>query len=146
MGSVIDCIECTNCKCEASSDFYYKTGEEFINCTHCGYSKSYTIINRDKKINDLTDEDWKIEELKNPYGSYRLKPYKSIATQLGSFANKEEYDYFIKEVNKNEELEFCSISQLIDGKIITKIIFDNGPKIDSAGFTQEDKVNGKLKC
>ena len=34
MGSVIDYIECPNCKGEdaAVSDYYYKTGEEYIFC------------------------------------------------------------------------------------------------------------------
>ena len=42
MGSVIDYIECPNCKAEAYSDFYYKTGEEYINCNNCGYHYSAT--------------------------------------------------------------------------------------------------------
>ena len=56
MGSVIDYIECPNCKCEAYDDFYYKTGEQYINCNNCGYHYSATIINRDKNLNELTDE------------------------------------------------------------------------------------------
>lgn len=141
MGSVIDYIECPNCKQEASDDFYYKTGEEYINCGNCGYHKSVTIVNRDKQLSELTQEDWKIEELKNPYGAYRLKAYKSIATQCGSFTNKEEYDYFISEISKDIELEFCSVSRLIDGEIIKEIIIDNGPNTDSAGYTAEDRQN-----
>ena len=130
MGSVIDYIECPNCKNEASDDFYYKTGEEYINCNNCGYHRSATIINRDKKLSELTEQDWKVAELKNPYGAYRLKPYQSIATQCGSFVNKEEYDYFISEISKDVEIEFCSVSRLIDGEIVEEIIFDNGPKVD----------------
>ena len=84
MASVLDYIECPNCKHEASDDFYYKTGEEYINCGNCGYHRSATIVNRDKKLSELTEEDWKVEELKNPYGAYRLKVYHSVATQCGS--------------------------------------------------------------
>jgi uncharacterized Zn finger protein len=36
MGSVLDYIECPNCKLEAMDDFYYKTGEEYVNCGNCG--------------------------------------------------------------------------------------------------------------
>ena len=57
MGSVIDHIECPNCKQEAYSDFYYKTGEEYVNCNNCGYHRSATIVNRDKKLSELTEED-----------------------------------------------------------------------------------------
>ena len=43
MGSVIDYIECPNCKQEAFSDFYYKTGEDYINCGSCGYHYAQTL-------------------------------------------------------------------------------------------------------
>ena len=141
MGSVIDYTECPNCKQEAYSEFYYKTGEEYVICNNCGYHYSATIVNRNKKLSELTEQDWKIEEFKNPYGAYRLKGYNSIATQCGSFTNKEEYDHFISEISKELELEYCSISRLIDGKIVTEVIIDNGPEVDSAGFTKEDRQN-----
>lgn len=131
MGSVIDYIECPNCKTEAYCDFYYKTGEEYVNCNNCGYHRSATIINRDKKLSELTEEDWKIEEIKNPYGAYRLKSYQSIATQCGSFTNKEEYDYFISEISKDAKIDFCSVSRLANGKIVTEIIIDNEPKVEN---------------
>jgi hypothetical protein len=127
MASVIDYIECPNCKSEAYLDFNCRTGEQYTNCNNCGYVHSATIINRDKKLSELTEEDWKIEELKNPYGAYRLKVYHSPAVQCGSFTNKEEYDYFVSEVTKDVELQFCSVSRLVDGKIITETLCDNDP-------------------
>jgi Zn ribbon nucleic-acid-binding protein len=142
MGSVIDYIECPNCKQEAFSDFYYKTGEEYINCQHCGYHYSATIINREKKLNELTDDDWKIDELKNPYGAYRVKHYSSIATECGSLASENDYNKFCSEItsflNQENEIEFASISRFIDGSVVAEVIVDNGPKTDSAGFTMED--------
>jgi len=141
MGSVLDYIECLNCKSEASSDFYYRTGEEYINCGNCGYHFSATIVNRDKKLSELTEEDWKVEELKNPYGAYRLKSYHSIATQCGSLENEEQYNELKKTIEVNVDVEFCSVSRLIDGKIVTEMVIDNGPEIDSAGYTAEDREN-----
>ena len=141
MGSVLDYIECPNCKSEASSDFYYKTGEEYINCGNCGYHRSATIVNRDKKLSELTEQDWKVEELKNPYGAYRLKGYNSIATQCGSLANEEQYNELKKTIENDTQVEFCNVSRLIDGEIVTEIIIDNGPKVDSAGYTVEDRQN-----
>ena len=141
MGSVLDFIECPNCKHEASDDFYYKTGEEYVNCGNCGYHFSATIVNRDKKLSELTDDDWKVEELKNPYGAYRLKSYHSIATQCGSLENEEQYNELKKTIEVNVDVEFCSVSRLIDGKIVTEVIIDNGPEIDSAGYTAEDREN-----
>jgi len=141
MGSVLDFIECPNCKHEASDDFYYKTGEEYVNCGNCGYHFSATIVNRDKKLSELTEEDWKIEELKNPYGAYRLKSYHSIATQCGSLENEEQYNELKKTIEVDVNVEFCSVSRLIDGEIVTEMVIDNGPEIDSAGYTAEDREN-----
>ena len=141
MGSVSDYIECPNCKSEAFSDFYYKTGEEYLNCGNCGYHRSATIVNRDKKLSELTEDDWKFEELKTPYGAYRLKAYKSIATQCGSLENEEQYNELKKTIEVDVDVEFCSVSRLIDGEIVTEVIIDNGPEVDSAGYTAEDRKN-----
>ena len=139
MGSVINFIECPNCKEEAFSDFYYKTGEEIVNCNNCGYHKSVTIVNRDKKLFELTEDDWKVIELKNPFGAYKLKVYHNPGFQYGSLENEEQYNNF-KTVNEVDvEIEFCSISRLIDGKIVTELLIDNGTKVDSSGFTIEDR-------
>lgn len=139
MGSVIDYIECPNCKQEAFSDFYYKTGEDYINCGNCGYHRSATIVNRDKKLSELTEDDWKVEELKNPYGAYRLKVYHSVATQCGSLENEEQFNELKKTIEDDMEVEFCSVSKFINGEIVIEMIVDNGPKVDSAGFTIEDR-------
>ena len=139
MGSVLDFIECPNCKHEASDDFYYKTGEEYVNCGNCGYHRSATIVNRDKKLSELTEEDWKVKELKNPYGAYRLKVYHSVATQCGSLENEDQFNELKKTIEDDMEVEFCSVSKFINGEIVTEMIVDNGPKVDSAGFTIEDR-------
>ena len=128
MGSVIDYIECPNCKTEAMSDFYYKTGEEYINCNNCGYHRSATIINRDKNLNELTESDWNIEELKNPFGAYRLKVYHSVATQCGSLENETQYNDLKKNIEADVEIEYCSVSRFIDNKIVEELLINNSPK------------------
>lgn len=123
MGSVIDYIECPNCKSEAYSDFYYKTGEEYINCSYCGYYFSAEIINRDKKLSELTDEDWKITELKNPYGSFRMKSVGSVGRLVGTIDTEEAYKELINSAGGDETIESLEISRLVNGKIIVdKII------------------------
>lgn len=141
MGSVIDYIECPNCKEEAFSDYYYKTGEEYINCNNCGYHYSTTILNRDKKLSELTEEDWKVEELKNPYGAYRIKYYDSVATQCGSLTDESDYGELRQHLSNNESVEFASVSRFLDGQITTEVLIDNGPETDSAGFTEQDRNN-----
>jgi len=125
MGSIIDHIECPNCKAEAHSDFYYKSGEEYINCNNCGYHYSATIKSRDKRLDELTDEDWNIQECISPFGAYRLKYKESVSTQCGSLRNEAEWNELVKEVQADVEypnVEMFILSQLIEGKIVESII------------------------
>ena len=125
MGSVIDYIECKNCKQEAVSDFYYKTGEEYVNCQSCGYHYSASIKNRDKKLNELTEVDWDIKEIKNPYGSFKFKVAGDVITCCGTLQDSKDADDFrvSMKLEYQGHIEFAEISRLIDGKIeIEKII------------------------
>ena len=134
MASVLDFIECPHCGQDASLDFYWKTGEEFVDCNNCGYHKSVTIINRDKELSELTEADYVVKELKNPYGAYRLKLSTDIGCLCGSFADKEQYDYFCSEIIKEQDLEYCSTSRFVDGQIVTEVIVDNRPTEDKEPF------------
>lgn len=125
MGSVLDYINCPNCGHEAYDDFYYKTGEEYINCQNCGYHKSATIINREKLLTELTDEDWEIIELKNPYGAYRLKMISEVATSCGSVETEEAFEDIKKAVAQMENVEYFSLSRLIGDEIILEVIYEN---------------------
>jgi Zn ribbon nucleic-acid-binding protein len=140
MGSVIDNIECPNCKNEAFMDFYYKTGEEYVSCNNCGYRYSQVIINRDKNLSELTKDDWQIEEIK-PYAATRLKHYGDLGTYCGVVEGKVQYDEFVDFCKSIDTIEYASTSRLVDGEIVSEIIIDNGPEIDSAGYTIEDRKN-----
>jgi len=140
MGSVIDYIECPNCKAEAFSDFYYKTGEEYINCNNCGYHRSATIINRDKALNELTDEDWEITELRNPYGAYRLKMIGDIGTSCGSMEDEDGYHAVKKAVAQMENVEYFSVNRLINGEIINEIIYESEQEGSGDRDTTEQDV------
>ena len=125
MGSIIDYIECSNCKTEAHSDFYYKSGEEYINCNNCGYYYSATIKSRDKTYSELTEEDWNIQECVSPFGAYRLKYKESVNTQCGSLRNEAEWKGLVKEIQDDvhySNVEIFTLSQLIEGKIIVEHI------------------------
>ena len=125
MGSVIDYIECPNCGYEAMDDFYYKTGEEYINCQNCGYHKSATIINRDKALTELTEVDWEIHELKNPYGAYRIHIRGDAGTTCGSVETEEAFEDVKKAVAEMENVEYFALSRLVDGEILVEYIIDN---------------------
>ena len=125
MGSVIDYIECPNCKAEAHSDFYYKSGEEYINCNNCGYYYSATIKSRDKAYSELTDEDWNIQECISPFGAYHLKYKNEIGTTCGSLRNEAEWNELVKNVKEDDQysqVEYFQLSQFIEGQIVTQHI------------------------
>ena len=124
MGSVLDFIECPNCKHEASDDFYYKTGEEYIFCQNCGYHKSATIINRDKAFNELTDADWEIKENKHPYCAYRVSTYGSIGYYCGSLSSEQEFNDLRVDISNDPEINYFSVSRFVDGEIKEEILIN----------------------
>jgi Zn ribbon nucleic-acid-binding protein len=146
MASVLDYIECPNCEQEAFSDFYYKTGEEYVNCNNCGYHYSATIKDRTKSLNELDEDDFEIVELKNPFGAYRIKFYDSPGYTCGSLESEEQLNELKSELEESIhagiEIEYFQVSRFIDGQIKVETIIDNGPKTDSAGFTAEDRFEG----
>lgn len=129
MGSVIDYIECPNCKQDAVSDYYYKTGEEYINCNSCGYHYSF-VIKRDSegnmiKINeskDLAIDNVVREEklFENPYGAYSIK-FDNNARSCGTLETKKNYDEFVSEIvsfiNQEHNIQEVIVSRLINGEI-----------------------------
>lgn len=125
MGSVIDYIDCPNCGTEAFSDFYYKTGEEYVMCSNCGYHKSITIKDRDKLLNELTEDDWEIVEIANPFGSYSIKTYQSVGTQLGTLETEQQYNELKQNISDDVEIEWCRVSRLVDGDIVIEMLIDN---------------------
>ena len=149
MGSVLDYIECPNCGQEAYSDFYYKTGEEYVNCQNCGYHYSATYKTDDKGnyiTQDGTDNYtldnlvMEINEIKNPYGAYQIKQYDAIGYECGSLESEEDFITLLANLRELDSIETFTVNRLIDGKITTIEVIDNGPKIDSAGYTAEDNM------
>ncbi len=125
MGSVIDCIDCPNCKSpECHTDFYYKTGEEYTFCPECGYTKQIHIVNRDKPYHELTQEDWRIDEVSKPWGSYRIKEIGMVGSTVGTLVNEEDYKYVLGQVVANlESVDEFSLSRLVDGKVVkTRVV------------------------
>jgi len=147
MGSVIDHIECPNCGHEAFSDFYYKTGEEYVNCQNCGYHYS-AQYKRDDEGNYVTKDGtdnyefenliMETKELKNPYGAYRIRYYNSVAYHCGAMEDENDFKELKEQIMELDNIEYFSVSRLIGDDIVEEILLDNGPKVDSAGFAAED--------
>lgn len=128
MASVLTEIECPNCGHEATDDFYYKTGEEYIYCKHCGYTKQRYIKFHDKTIEELTENDWQFNELKKPYGAVTLIYKNSDFASCGTVADLREYNEFKHNVEMmTPELRYASVSRFINGKIVEEILLNTNP-------------------
>lgn len=127
-------MECPNCKQDAcASDFYYKTGEEYLNCGDCGYHKSATIKeeSRTKRLDELRKEDWDINEVSDPWGCYRIKETGNTGFICGTITRKEEYDQLLEKVNEVlDSIEEFSLSRLVEGKIVKVKVVETGRLIN----------------
>lgn len=134
MASVLDYIECPKCKSEGCcSDFYYKTGEEYLSCGECGYYRSVTLKEeaREKLLSEITQDDWELREIVNPYGSYRLKEIGVLATLCGSLSSKVEFDELLANVSENlDSVEELTLSRLVDGEIVKVRVVESAKVIN----------------
>jgi hypothetical protein len=124
MGSVIDYIDCPNCGHEAHSDFYYKTGEEFTNCSHCGFYQYIELHPDVRDLSSIKDSDWKITECTDPYGAYRIKYIGTVGNMCGTLETAATYDTVYESVMNDKDVEFASVSRLIDGSIVEEVLID----------------------
>lgn len=132
MGSVIDYADCPNCGQEAHNEFYYKSGEDYVVCHHCGYYKSLTLKDaaKEKKLSEITEDDYEFHELRNPYGSYRLKAKDTVFTQVGSIGSEEHFEH-LKENLNYDQVESFEISRYLDGQIVKTMIYEDAPSEDN---------------
>lgn len=136
MGSVIDYIECPNCGNEAFSDYYYKSGEEYVSCDGCGYRRS-AQLRRDETGKLVTKDGTErydfdnvimdYEESANPYGAFRYRLVGTVGTHCGTLENEADATDFITTMERNENgaIESASYSRLVDGQIVQTILINN---------------------
>ena len=122
MGSVIDYVECPNCKNEEThSEFWYKTGEESIFCSKCGYSNRAFIKNREKRLDQLTEEDWDVQEVKTPFGAFKLAGNDSPGWIVGTLETEQHFEELKEKVDIKSIKSFV-LSRFIDGQIKETIL------------------------
>lgn len=116
MGSVTDYIECPKCGNEAHSEFYYKTGEEFITCLHCGYSRRVYL-----EGDTISPENFKMEEFE-PHGTYMIKHKGTLNHECGAFTNPNAVDEFLRVYNeRKDELTSAVYTTFKDG-VLERIV------------------------
>lgn len=129
MGSVIDYIECPRCKQEnCIDDFYYKSGEEYINCPDCGYHRVFHY-KRDENGKFLKKDEAKEIHIENPYGAYRVETTLGGAT-CGTLETDDDYQKFVSEIvsltNQEHNIKEVVVSKLVGDKIEKDVVFQNG--------------------
>ena len=138
MGSVINHIECPRCKQEnCTEDFYYKSGEEYINCHDCGYHRVFhykrdengKLLKKDEtkgyEFENLVPEEIHLE---NPYGAYRVETALGGAI-CGTLETDDDYQKFVSEIvsltNQGHDIKEVVVSKLVGDKIEKDIVFQN---------------------
>ena len=129
-------IECPNCKKDAWDDFYYKTGEEYIHCNHCGYYY-HNIYRRDDKGDLITldgSDNYSFdnlimdeEEVKNPYAAFRIDMNtgeKSSGFKVGTIENEKHLEFMKDLVMSTENYLNLVLSKYIDGEFKEETIID----------------------
>ena len=77
--------------------------------------------------------------LVNPYCSYQIHSYEGIGHVGGSLENEEQLNELKEQCENTWEVQYLIVSRFVNNIIETEVVVDNGPKTDSAGFTEEDR-------
>jgi hypothetical protein len=141
MSSVVDCIECPDCGSEAYNEFYCESGEEYITCNHCGYSRKFYIINMDDQDKPQEEgfdwlPDYKIEEV-HGCGAYKIRPIGAAAYECGAFtepASEEEFKRLIEE--RRSELAHAEYSTFVDGVLVKTVLIQE--ELDEPDTFEDD--------
>ena len=97
MGSVIGFMQCPQCGYEkAGYDYYYKSREDFIICTRCGYYHAIQLVKDSDEIEYVTEERICIAATQ---ATMKNNPTKI----LGGVKTKKEMREFRKSVKKDRE-------------------------------------------
>lgn len=126
-----DDIACPICGQPAINQFFFETGEEYIDCHSCGYTRKFYITNLEQK-EAQSEYDWipeyKIDEQQG-YGAYAVRYFGSSNLECGGFATPESEQYFIDTVEANKSnISYARYTKLVDGKI-EQVILINSPDI-----------------
>lgn len=132
MGSIMDNTDCPQCgNSEAVVDYYYKTGEEYILCDKCGYTRKFIITNREE-VGKMDTEGFEILpkfELQEVFGlgCYRLQYKGDVGYELGTFALVDSEAEFIKHVEEHKtDIAHAEYHSFINGQLSDRVVLIQG--------------------
>lgn len=136
MGSVLGNIECPTCKSEECyNDYYYKTGEEVINCPECGYHYS-CFYKRDDNGNYLKKDNTKgyefsnliiqKNEVKHPFCVYKIT-FNDDIRAVCLLETEQDYLEFCENLKTldMQDIKSVAISRFTDGVIKKEVLYGN---------------------
>jgi len=135
MSTITQNIECPNCGSKkAFEETHTGTIETQINCPRCGYARGVAYkrdkdgkpILKDENGEDNTDNYiLEVNELADPYGAFRIK-YVDGIVQMGSLEDEddmEEFEKWVKELNKDNNVKLIKVSRVVDEEEKQKILY-----------------------
>lgn len=126
MGSILETTDCPTCGQEAFIEVYLDTGEENIQCHHCGYGRRLQITNLDKQQEPGWQPKVQIHTV-NGYGCYKILGKGSKAFECGAFTTPDSIFDFISHVeNIKNELDHAEYSVLTKNNKIENHILIQG--------------------
>lgn len=128
-------FKCSNCKSEFGNRTDYKSGEGYIWCFDCGYTRdlwlkadNYGNLIRKDQTKDFSFDNLIFEEsgTKNPYGSFNIN-YIESGWSPKPLSTKKDYEKaiskFNSELSQEHRIKKAEVSRFIDGRIVKEIIF-----------------------
>ncbi len=145
MGSVISFIDCPHCngKETAHDEFWYKSGEQSVFCSECGYSyQSFykrdddgNLVRKDESNKSLNFDNLILEtnEIK-PYSAYHIKTGQGFG-QMGALLTEGDFRDFCRDmlVHINESasgerdgnsITYIESSRFYNGNIMRDTLYD----------------------
>ncbi len=124
MESFTDYMDCSRCGKQAYQEFILETGEESIQCPHCGYYRKFVITNKDNMRMDEWGElpMFSIDE-GGGFGAYKVRHKNSIGHEIGSFTEPASEQEFIRLIEENrDQVEHAEYTTFVDGELVNVVL------------------------
>ena len=72
---------------------------------------------------ELTEDDWEVNSVENPWGCYRIKEIGNVGWTCGTLLSEKEYNEIFDKVQEHlDSVDEFSLSRYVDGKVIKTMV------------------------